>query len=95
MPEHSFFKALNGEEALQVLSEEEIDIVLTDGKMPKLDGVQLAYRIKENYSKIKVVMITGYAGEYSKEDINNSGILKVFDKPVEFEELVLFIKELA
>ncbi|MCR9206082.1 MAG: response regulator [Halobacteriovoraceae bacterium] len=95
MPEDVFFKALNGEEALQVLIEEEINIVLTDGKMPKLDGVQLAYKIKENYPKIKVIMVTGYAGDYSKEEISKSGILKVYDKPVDFEELIQFIKELA
>lgn len=95
LPEFDFFSAFNGLEALEVLKDETIDLIITDGKMPKMDGVQMAAEVKKLYPKTKVIMVTGYAGDYNQEDIKNAGIFQVFDKPVDFEELLNFIKNLS
>ena len=53
----------DGEQALQVIEEEEIDLVITDIKMPKVDGIQLVKRLKELEFSGQIIMLTSY-GEF-------------------------------
>lgn len=94
-PEHTILSALNGEDALAILEDETVDLVLTDGKMPKMDGVQLAQELKKRENAPKVAMITGYVGDYDENDLKEAGIIKVFNKPVDFDELLSFIKNFS
>jgi len=52
--------AENGEEALAFLGEHKVDVVISDIRMPVMDGVALLKRIRNEYPMIRVVMITGY-----------------------------------
>lgn len=52
--------AENGEKALQLLENKSVDLLLTDIKMPDIDGLQLASRVKEDYPDLPVVVMTGY-----------------------------------
>jgi DNA-binding NtrC family response regulator len=52
--------AKNGLEALKMISEEKCDIVLTDLKMPDMDGIEVLKKIKEGWPEIEVIIITGY-----------------------------------
>lgn len=54
------FIAKNGVEALNILSEKKINIVISDIMMPVMNGVKLMREIRYEYPMIKVVMITGY-----------------------------------
>lgn len=54
------YKAYTGEEALKILNEHKIDLVLADIKMPGLDGFALADRIFENWPKARIIFLTGY-----------------------------------
>lgn len=54
-------EAANGEEALEMIQNEPYDVVLTDIKMPGLDGVELLKRIKETAPDAIVILMTGYA----------------------------------
>lgn len=55
--------AENGDEALETLARERPDIVLTDLLMPGLDGLELVKRIRRDYPRIPVVLMTGYGSE--------------------------------
>lgn len=62
----------NGIDVLSFLSEHEVDIVITDIKMPQLSGIDLAKKIYEYNSLICVIILTGYADFcYAQEAINN------------------------
>lgn len=50
----------NGEEALELTEHMHVDVVLTDIKMPFMDGLQLCARVKENYKNTKVVLYSGF-----------------------------------
>lgn len=80
--------AAHGEEALAVLERQEIDILLTDIRMPKMDGLALIERAKRIRPQLKAVLISGYNDfEYTRKAIN----LQVSDylmKPVERAQLV-------
>jgi len=54
-------EAANGEEALEIMGKQSFDVVLTDIRMPGLDGVELLRRIKEEAPDIIVILMTAYA----------------------------------
>lgn len=63
IPEITLVKeAGNGIEALQVLAEETIHLVLLDLQMPVMDGVELTQQIKAQFPEVKVLVLTGFAG---------------------------------
>ena len=52
--------AENGQEALEIAEQTHIDVVLTDIKMPFMDGLTLCRKLKENYRNMKVVIYYGF-----------------------------------
>jgi DNA-binding NtrC family response regulator len=52
--------AKNGSEALKLLEGGEFDIVLTDLKMPDMDGIEILRKVKEKWPETEVIIITGY-----------------------------------
>ncbi len=79
--------AANGAAALEFLEREQVDAVLADIRMPKLTGLDLAKRLKELRSPIKVVILSGYDFfPYAKEAIEQ-GVFSYILKPYKAEEL--------
>jgi two-component system, cell cycle sensor histidine kinase and response regulator CckA len=60
---YSVLKAISGDEALQVMSEQEVDLVLTDVVMPGMDGLELAATLARTHPRVGVIYMSGYAGE--------------------------------
>lgn len=54
------FEAENGEEAIAILEKEQIDLILADINMPKMDGLEFCRRAKERDPSVKAAVITGY-----------------------------------
>ncbi len=81
--------AKNGEEALQVLQDKTITAILSDVRMPIMDGISLLAKVRENPStkEIPFYFMTGYAKE-SKEEMMKLGATHIFDKPFQIEELL-------
>jgi YesN/AraC family two-component response regulator len=61
-------KAQDGEDALTILKEGTFDLVITDLRMPKMDGRELLKALKQDFPQLPVVVITGYENEYDPED---------------------------
>ncbi len=83
--------ASTAEEALERLSQNEIDVVITDIMLPGMDGLELTDRIKKEYD-IDVIVMTGYSGDYSYEEAISKGASDFVFKPVRFEELLLRLR---
>lgn len=80
-------KAFSGEEALKISRERRIHIVITDIRMPEMNGVDLIRQLRETDSKIRIIVLSGYADfEYAQSVVpyNTSGYLM---KPVNPEQL--------
>ncbi len=60
---HESETAVDGEDALVKLSQKRFDVVLTDIKMPRLDGYNLLKKVKEKHPETAVVVMTGYSQE--------------------------------
>ncbi len=52
--------AQNGQEGLKIMGEDKVDIVLTDLKMPDMDGIEVLRKIKQDWPEVEVIIITGY-----------------------------------
>jgi len=80
----------SAEEAEKILEKEEIHIVLTDVKLPGIDGITFTKNVKKKYN-LDVVITTGYSSEYFYEDAINNGASDLIFKPIRFNELMLRI----
>lgn len=82
--------AESAEEAEKILINEEINIILTDIKLPGMDGIQFTKNIRKKYN-IDVIVMTGYNSEYSYEDAIENGASDLIFKPMKLNELLLRI----
>jgi two-component system chemotaxis response regulator CheY len=82
--EAEFIEAANGREALAVVTDKAPGLVISDFKMPEMDGLELLCRIKENpaFRDLPVVMITSFANQAKIEELRASGAFAVLQKPV-------------
>lgn len=84
----------NGEEALLVMAKEAVDIVITDIRMPIMDGLKLTEAIRTNYPKTRIIILSGYDDfEYARTAIKQ-GVQDYLLKPVSEEELIPSIRKL-
>jgi DNA-binding NtrC family response regulator len=79
--------ALSGEEALNKVKGSGFDVLITDWKMPELDGIEVARKIKKENPNIEVIMITGYPSVESSIKAMRSGVSDYVPKPFTPEEL--------
>ena len=79
--------ALSGEEALSKVKANGFDVVITDWKMPEIDGLELARRIKSENPDIAVILITGYPSLDTSIEAIRSGVSDYVPKPFTPEEL--------
>lgn len=82
----------DGEDALKVLDEEGFDVVITDLKMPKMDGLQLLQKIKERNPGIPIILITAFGTIESAVYAMKEGAFDYITKPFEEETLKLAVK---
>ncbi len=81
-------KASNGQEALALLDEYKIDVVISDILMPEMTGMELLGEIKGRFPQMPVILITGFPGEYTPKDVSGAGADGYFSKPFKNTELV-------
>ena len=80
-------EASNGQEALEAMKQHDIQVVITDIRMPVMDGLALAASIHEIYPDVRTVILSGYAEfEYARKAIR-SGVTNYLLKPVSEEDL--------
>jgi len=85
--------ARNGVEALDKLNEGEYDVVYTDIKMPGMDGLELAEKVKARRSWTPVVIITGYGTEANEKRAKAAGVTAFLHKPLSPEMIETSAKE--
>ncbi len=84
--------ARDGEEALRKVDQNEIDLILTDLKMPKVDGLQLITEIAKTKPEILTIVMTGHGTMDSAIEAMKRGASDYLSKPVNLDELVIRIK---
>jgi len=87
--------ARDGLEAIEKLKQGFFHIVLTDMKMPGMDGMELLKYISSNYPNIKVMVLTGFDRTYSYTDVIKAGASDFISKPFNTDELEAKINRLV
>jgi two-component system NtrC family response regulator len=85
--------ANSGSEALATLSESDVDLVLTDMKMPAMDGIDLLERIKQADADLPVIMMTAHGSVEKAVEAMQKGAYNYILKPFDNERLVLYVNK--
>jgi DNA-binding NtrC family response regulator len=80
--------AKNGPEGLQMLEEDTFDLVLTDLKMPNMDGIEVLAKIKEKWPATDVVIVTGYQTVETAVKAIKLGAFDYIEKPFTPDTLI-------
>jgi len=81
------FKAVSVKEAVTILKGNTIDLLVTDLQMPEVDGFQLIQYVSEHYSKMPVLVVSGYISAKGALEMGKSGVVDYLVKPFTKEEL--------
>jgi len=79
--------ANNGEEALSLFKSDKFNLVITDIKMPVMDGLQLLQEIRKAGSKADVIMVTAYGEVETYLKSMSLGAVEYINKPIRLKEL--------
>ncbi|MDT8717339.1 response regulator transcription factor [Clostridium sp. 19966] len=88
------FSAFDGEEALTVMDEEHIDLIICDIMMPKMDGYELTRELRSFYKSIPILMVTAKAQMEDLEKGFKAGTDDYMVKPINMKELILRVNAL-
>jgi len=87
------FTSENGKEAEELLKTISISLVVTDLKMPVMDGFELLAFVASNYPKIPVIVMTAFGTPDIEERVHMLGAVQYIEKPIDFKELAAKIIE--
>lgn len=82
----------NGEEALELVTEDQPDVMVLDLKMPGMQGVEVLRRTKELAPAVEVIILTGHGTSQDMKECMELGAFAYMNKPVDIEELSATIK---
>lgn len=84
---YAVISARDGVEALQKLKDEKYDVVFTDIRMPGMNGIEVARRIKASQPWLPVVIVTGYGTDENEAQARAAGVAGFLRKPLSPEEI--------
>ena len=91
---YQFQRAKNGQEAVEMVDNGGIDLVLMDMKMPVMDGLEATKLIKEKYPELPVVALTANAFDSDRQLAKEAGCNAFLSKPVSSEKCLQTIEEI-
>lgn len=91
---HHARTADSGRKALDVLAQEHCDLVISDIRMPEMDGFELAERIRADYPRVHVVLMTGYSSDSTFREAMRLDIDAYLSKPFKTADLTRILNTL-
>jgi len=90
---HTIRTAANGLEALQLLRDSPADVVISDVRMPDMDGIEMLRAIRETLPDLGIVFMTAFASVEAAREAFKLGADDFIQKPFDVEELKLIVKK--
>ncbi len=87
------YTANSGYEALEILETTDIDLILTDMKMPEMDGIELLKNVKQKNPDLPVIMMTAYGTVEKAVEAIQKGAYNYILKPFDNESLVVYVNK--
>ncbi len=88
------YAATSGSEALQVLHDHTVDILITDVKMPDMSGLALYRQTRQTHPRLLTFLMTAYAADELIQQGMKEGIKTVFSKPLDIEFVITLLSAL-
>jgi two-component system response regulator HydG len=95
LAEHEVMEASSAMEALEKVKAQPFDCVLTDIRMPEMDGVELNQKLREIQPGLPVVLMTAYAADSLTRQGLEDGVVGVLDKPLDINNLLSFLASIG
>ncbi len=89
---YNVFLAEDGQEAIALLEREEIDLVITDLRMPRLSGEELLRHVVDSYPTVSVIVLTGHGTIETAVQAMRDGAYDFLTKPVNLDRLSILVK---
>ena len=86
-------QASGGAQCLEIMSADSPEVVVSDVKMPGMDGLELLQRLKEDHPDTEVILLTGHASTADGVSGIKAGAFDYLTKPVEFEHLLNKVRQ--
>lgn len=86
---YKVFIAPDGEEGLKIFSENKIDIILTDLRMPKMNGLKFISEVKKITTDCEFIVLSGFGDEADAIEAMRNGAINFIAKPIDLEQLLL------
>ena len=90
---HNVRTAMNGRQALESLQTEPADVIISDVKMPDMDGIEMLRAVRETMPDLGVVLMTAFASVETAREAFKLGADDFIQKPFDVEELKLIVKK--
>ncbi|MEN8152989.1 MAG: response regulator [Acidobacteriota bacterium] len=90
---YKIITAGNGREALVKLESEKVDLIITDIRMPEMDGFELLANLSKNHSDIPIIVMTAFGTPEIEKNLKNFGLFQYLEKPLDFNVLTEKIKK--
>jgi len=85
----------NGKEGLEIFKNENFDLIITDIKMPDMDGYEFVKKIREMNNSIPIVICSGFIDEKTKDKFREIGINYYLEKPFKLNEIKELVERLT
>jgi two-component system, cell cycle response regulator DivK len=92
---HGYVIAADGESALRLFAQRDINMAIIDVELPGLDGYQVARDIRNQAPEMPIIIISGNAGESWRQQAMDAGADEFLSKPLRPSELSALLKRLS
>ena len=92
---YKVFLASNGAAGLELLSNKDCHVVITDLKMPGLSGQEIVETIRKDYPNVIIIVITGFATVESAVEMMKAGVYDFLVKPLNFTQVQMVLKKIV
>ena len=89
---HSIRTAANGREAVDLVASEAPDVIVSDVRMPDMDGIEMLREVRKTHADLGVVFMTAHASVEAAREAFKLGADDFITKPFDVEELMLIVK---
>ena len=86
-------EAGNGEEAKAQLKKRDVDMVVTDFRMPKMDGLELIDWLQQTHRYVPIIFVSGDVSVAIRKKAEQAGVYAIVEKPCSLSDLSMKVKE--
>ena len=94
MPDVEILAAKSGEEALAIISDKNVNLVITDINMPGMNGLDLLIEVNNRYPQTGVIIMTAYPSNAYKNEAMLSGSLRFIEKPFDINDMRKIVEQI-